>query len=128
MDKIARRYALKTSPRLDPKLDVISAIDGRLGHYSVWLRYVPDKLILDPSSLAIYLKELSVLQWSGLEETALAILDDVNNEVVARWAQVTLFAKGGGDGGSYSVMVEDRQPKWDNKDLLSRLNLLQRRE
>lgn len=126
MDKIARRSALKASPRLDPKLDIISAIDGRLGDYSVWLRYVPDKLILDPDSFASYLKALNGLQWEGMEETVLAILDDVNNEVVARWAQVTLCAQKADAGGSHSVMAEDRQPKWDNKELLSRLNLLWR--
>ncbi|MCH8835488.1 MAG: hypothetical protein IH925_06035, partial [Proteobacteria bacterium] len=51
------------------------------------------------------------------------ILDDINNEVVARWVQVALSVPNGAlpGVGNHGVMLEDRQPKWDNAALLSRL-------
>ena len=51
------------------------------------------------------------------------ILDDVNNEVVPRWVQVTVTAPGDRAAGvdGHGVMLEDRQPRWDNPALLSRL-------
>ncbi len=125
MDRIERRGALKTRPSPDSRLDCVSTLEGRTGISPVRLRYVPDKLVMEPESFALYLKSLDGLAWDSLEETAMAILDDINNEVVARWTQITLCASDGrasdGDAGSHSVMVEDRQPKWDNSTLLSRL-------
>ena len=87
------------------------------------MRYVPDKLIIDPAAFGRYLGALGTLPWESLEKVAVTILDDINNEVVARWVQVALSAPNGTHPGvdSHGVMLEDRQPKWDNPALLSRL-------
>ncbi|MEE8393877.1 MAG: hypothetical protein V3R66_05985, partial [Rhodospirillales bacterium] len=57
--------------------------------------------------------------WETMEKVAVMVLNDINNEVVARWTQVSVAASK--DKASHNVMVEDRQPHWDNPDLLSRL-------
>jgi 7-cyano-7-deazaguanine reductase len=87
------------------------------------LRYVPDKLIFDAESFTPYLESLtSPDAWISLEASAAHILDDVNNEIVPRWIQVTLTRTPDADlSSSHSVMLEDRQPKWDNSALLGRV-------
>ena len=51
------------------------------------------------------------------------ILDDINNEVVARWVQITVSSPDPTDSALefHGIVLEDRQPKWDNPALLSRL-------
>lgn len=125
MNRTERRGILKTRSSPDSRLDCVSTLEGRIGPSSVSLRYVPDKLILDPISFGAYLKAMNDLPWESLEAVALTVLDDVNNEVVARWTQVTVTTAlddAADKGiGAHSVMVEDRQPKWDNPTLLSGL-------
>jgi 7-cyano-7-deazaguanine reductase len=64
--------------------------------------------------------------FASLEALATAVLDDINNEVVARWVQVVISAPAPDEPGvdGHSVMLEDRQPKWENDSLLSRLRLV----
>ena len=129
MDRIERRGILQTRPSPDPRLDCVSTLEGQVTptgggrRATVNLRYVADRQVIDPLSFGDYLKALNGLEWESLEEVALCVLDDVNNEAVARWAQVTIIDPGddSGDIGAHGVMVEDRQPKWDNPALLSRL-------
>ena len=51
------------------------------------------------------------------------ILNDVNNELVTRWLQLSISAPNQVHHGidRHEVMLEDRQPNWDNVGLLSRL-------
>jgi 7-cyano-7-deazaguanine reductase len=77
--------------------------------------YVPDQHILKSGSFESYLRAIGAVEWSSPEAAAVAILHDLNNELVARWVQVTL----GSD--AYRVTIEDRQPRWDNREMLSRL-------
>ncbi|OHC74865.1 MAG: hypothetical protein A3G18_10115 [Rhodospirillales bacterium RIFCSPLOWO2_12_FULL_58_28] len=120
-----RRGILKARTSPDFKLDCISTLEGKIGLSSVSLRYVPDKHILDPKSFGAYLKAINDLPWESPEAMTLAILDDVNNEIVARWTRITVTTapETSVDKGivAHSVMVEDRQPKWDNPALLSGL-------
>ena len=125
---MTRRGLLLTEANPDSRIDYVITLGehtpspGR-GETAVGLRYVPDKLIVDPASLARYLRALSGLTWGSLEALAVTVRDDVNNEVVPRWLQVTVSAPEGQrlDLGEHSVMLEDRQPRWDNPALLSRL-------
>lgn len=129
MDKIERRRNLTTSRDPDPRLDYVVTLAGSIppagdrGALIVEVRYVPDKLILSSGGFALYLAGLADADWNALEEIAVAVLDDVNNETVARWVQVTVSddADAGDSKTSHSVMVEDRQPRWDNPALLGRL-------
>ncbi len=129
MDAKERRGLLATRSNPDARLDYVSALEGyiepaaRAQRTTVGMRYVPDKLIIDPVAFGRYLGALGALPWESLETVAVTILDDINNEIVARWVQVALSAPNGAHPGldNHGVMVEDRQPKWDNPALLSRL-------
>ncbi len=129
MDAKERRGLLATRSNPDARLDYVSALEGhiepaaRAQRTTVGVRYVPDKLIIDPVAFGRYLGALGALPWESLETVAVTILDDINNEIVARWVQVALSAPNGAHPGldNHGVMLEDRQPKWDNPALLSRL-------
>ena len=84
---------------------------------SLVLSYVPDRLILDLEGLVDYLAALAETPWDTLEAAATAALDDLNNELVARWTRLQLVA---GDSPRQTIIVEDRQPNWDNPALLNR--------
>ena len=96
---------------------------GRGERPTVGVRYGPDKLLIGPAAFGRYLGALGTLPWESLEQVAVTILDDINNEVVARWVQVALSVPNDAHPGvdSHGVMLADRQPKWDNPALLSRL-------
>ncbi|MEO5338350.1 MAG: hypothetical protein H7841_15890 [Magnetospirillum sp. WYHS-4] len=118
MDRLTRRSRLSVRPDPDPKLDYLVTLEGEIGGErpaAIELRYVPDRLILVPESFAAYLEDLGRRDWESLESLAVALLDDLRNELVARWLQVAL------QGSGHAVLVEDRQPKWDNPRLLARL-------
>ncbi|MBC8270361.1 MAG: hypothetical protein H8E36_16605 [Rhodospirillaceae bacterium] len=129
MDIQERRRFLEAERNPDIKLDYVITITGRMATHSnvdcsvVSLRYVPDRVILKPTSFGRYLDALGTMDWAALEEAAAAVLNDVNNEIIARWVQVGIFAPDqvhpGIDG--HEVLLEDRQPNWDNVGLLSRL-------
>jgi 7-cyano-7-deazaguanine reductase len=131
MDIQKRRTLLVCERNPDIKLDyVISitghmAIPGEVDSSAIHLRYVPDKAILNPASFGRYLDTLGTLAWETLEEVAAAILNDVNNELVPRWLQVSISAPDQVHPGidRHEVLLEDRQPNWDNAGLLSRLKL-----
>lgn len=131
MDTLQRRETLRTAPNPDTRMDYVSTLEGGLpwrggGRTRIAIRYVPDRLILDPAGLPAYLAALAAAEWPTLEALATAILDDLGNEVVARWTQVVVTAPAAPDAGveAHSVMLEDRQPKWSNDALLSRLRLV----
>lgn len=129
MEILERRKFLKTVRNPDAKLDYVTSIAGQMttlkeGDMSrVSLRYVPDKLILQPEAFGRYLDALGALEWPSLEEAAAVVLNDINNELIARWVQVSLSAPDKIHPGvdRHEVLLEDRQPNWDNAGLLSRL-------
>jgi len=129
MDINTRRNFLEIERNPDVKLDYVITITGHMASHdeidssAVSLRYVPDKMILQPASFGRYLDALGTLGWAALEEAAAAILNDVNNELIARWVQVEISAPDQVHPGidRHEVLLEDRQPNWDNAGLLSRL-------
>lgn len=86
-------------------LDCVVTLDGEHGIGEACpvrfrLRYVPDKLIFDTGSFGVYLASVTAPdEWVSLEASAADILDDVNNEIVPRWIQVTVTIQPG-DGKS----------------------------
>lgn len=127
MDIWQRRGLLDAVPNPDRRLDYVSMLSGEIAPGTpidggqVSLRYVPDTLIIMPDNFGTYLTALNDLSWTSQEEIATTILNDVNNEVVARWVQVIVSSGALGTLEAHHVMVEDRQPQWDNGSLLSRL-------
>lgn len=129
METTVRRERLQTRPNPGSHLDYVVKLEGRLppssgrGQIAVSLKYVPHRVVLEPAPFGEYLEALGSTAGASLEEIAVAILEDINNETVARWVQVAVAATEEEHPGvnTHGVMLEDRQPKWDNPALLSRL-------
>ncbi|MBB4265400.1 hypothetical protein [Roseospira visakhapatnamensis] len=129
-DPAERRARLATranpAPRLDYRVTLgarLAAGPGVLGGARVVVDYVPDRLLLDPEGFNRYINGLSEPPWPGPEALGVAILDDMNNEVVPRWLRVTVHVAPDGDTHppgtvgrapeEHRVVLEDRQPYWD---------------
>jgi 7-cyano-7-deazaguanine reductase len=53
---------------------------------------------------------------------ALAMRDDFGNEVIPRWIEIVVSpSEANHETTRHSVLVEERQPRWDNPNLLARL-------
>ncbi len=124
-----RRNFLSNIPNPESKLDYIVTLKGRIGtaqdsrQATVQLRYVPDKYIVEEGAFHQYLDALADADWNTFEELAALILHDLNNELVARWAQISVTRTSTAESSErlHAVTIEDRQPHWDNPALLSRL-------
>jgi hypothetical protein len=100
--RLERRRLLVSEANPGGPLDYLVLLDAALGaigavDVQVRIAYVPDRDILQPGALETYLGVLSKQPWLSLEAMALAILDDLNNEIVPRWIMVQL--KGGRRAG-----------------------------
>lgn len=114
-----RRHLLTTAPNPDARHDYLVDLEGEpIPGTRLAVRYVPDRLIADPAGFAAYLRALAGPAGGGLEALALAVLDDLNNELVPRWAEVTAERSA---PLPHRVVVEDRQPNWDNPPLFARM-------
>ncbi len=123
MDLLTRRALLETDANPHPGLDYLVALSGMLvgsGSASLRLRYVPDRRVLRSESFRRYLDALGGEPFGSIETLAATFLDDANNELVPRWVQVLASAEGQG-APAHAVLLEDRQPGWDNAALLARL-------
>ncbi len=118
-----RRQILATRPNPRRPIDYLVELQTTLPKplagrpTSLVLSYVPDHLILDLDSLVEYLEALADEPWETLEAAATAALDDLINELVARWTRLQLMA---GDSPRQTIIIDDRQPNWDNPALLKR--------
>lgn len=130
MNRQDRRNLLTTRSNPNLRTDYVVTLAGRIdlpeppGAADLVIRYVPDKWILDTLAFRRYLGALAQESWTALEDIAAVALDDVNNEVVARWVQVVASQTDGDEAATnrHEVLIEDRQPGWDNPALLSRLH------
>jgi 7-cyano-7-deazaguanine reductase len=130
MDILGRRNHLSLQDNPDSHIDYVTSLSGEVNLAAVdkplllQLRYVPDRVILEPASFIAYLAHLSVQDWDSLERLATTILDDMNNELVARWVQVTIDSGSATDGAPrhHRVFLQDSQPNWNNAELLNRLD------
>ena len=127
----ARRARLQVHPNPDIALDYIVSVSGQippsdgLGPIGAKVRYVPDRLILDPAAFATYLARLADEAAATLEEMAILLLQDLANELVPRWLeiQVTLEPDAGAEPGrQQAVLLQEQQPRWDNPNLLARIS------
>lgn len=128
MDLMERRALLAVSDNPDKKIDYLVTLSGHLpggggASQVVEIRYVPDRFIMESESLGRYLEALSNMKWDAPEDLAVTVLTDINNEVVARWAQVSVSVPEMQHLAvdTHAVVIEDRQPGWDNPGLLGRL-------
>ncbi len=86
------------------------------------LCYIPDKLVILPESFKLYLNSLNITNISPIEAMAHIILDDLNNQLVAKWTQITIDDNKNNPDIGHKILLEDRHPRWDNKDLLNRID------
>lgn len=117
-----RRSRLAIDANPSAVLDYLNLLEGNAQRADahITLRYVPDKQILSPVAFNEYLAALDNFATESLECLAVAILEDINNEVVPRWVQIVARRTAATDD-TQTVLIEDRQPKWDNPALLARL-------
>lgn len=111
------RLAVRPNPaeRLTYQVSLRAGAD-QSGALFAWILvdYVPDRMLLDPAAFASYVALVSQQAWEGLEALGVAVLDDLNNELVPRWVRVTLRAAQSAQASSlrHEVMLEDWQPSW----------------
>jgi 7-cyano-7-deazaguanine reductase len=118
------RLTFRANPRNN--LDYVMMLEGCVAHHGhhVHLTYVPDKLVLAAESFGVYLAAFDAGAPPMIELVAFDILDDINNEIVPRWVQVIVTAPHDGPGPQpQKVIVEDRQPNWDNPRVLAHLRI-----
>jgi NADPH-dependent 7-cyano-7-deazaguanine reductase QueF len=89
---------------------------------SLSLRYIPDRLLIERQSFTAYLQALEMQPHETLEAMALAVLNDVNNEIVPRLVQLRAGVLNDAESlVEESVWLEDRQPRFANESLIARL-------
>lgn len=112
----ARRARLKMIPAATRHFAIVT-LNVSFGAYSMRLRYVPDRDLMDPDALGAYVRAVAI---DGQTPEALAemILEDINDQLIPCWLDVTLRRDG---TVGHEVRIEDRQPRWDDKGLLARL-------
>lgn len=111
-----RRVCLRPGANPAQAIDYLVEFSGVLPAVTaLTVCYVPDKLIVAEADFDAYLAVLGGQDWSSPEALAVAMLGDFNNELVPRWVGVVV------ERNRHKVVVEDRQPSWDNAALLARL-------
>lgn len=129
MDPEQRRRHLMTKPNPSAARDYVAGLQGAVQAFGlgpptrVSIHYVPDRRIVEPAAFGRYLETLSAAEWDSLEQLATTVIGDFANELVARWTRVVVTSPEGAYAGvgAHEVAVEDRQPNWDNAELLSRV-------
>ena len=116
-----RRELLTTATSPDARHDYLVDLAGEaMPGTRLELRYIPDRLVARADGFAAYLGALAAFE-GGPEALALAVLEDLNNELVPRWVEVTISRTA---PLPHRVTVEDRQPDWDNPHLFARMRTL----
>jgi hypothetical protein len=114
-----RRDLLETTPAPQPRHDAVVILEEGCIGARLRLRYVPDRDVLMPESLGHYVNALAQMTFSSLEEMAQTILEDINDQVIPSWLEITLRRSTGDT--HHEVRIEDRQPSWKDRGLLDRL-------
>jgi 7-cyano-7-deazaguanine reductase len=77
------------------------------------VRYVPDRDVITRQG---WLELLDALPAENAEAVAITLLGKLDDMLLARWIEVSVFTENG-----HRVVIEDRQPGWQNAVFLSRL-------
>lgn len=116
-----RREGLTLEPNPDASHDYVTDIArtcgvDSLGEVKLRVRYVPDRHILAHGALDAYLPVLAATAPVSLEQLTLTFVEDLSDALIPRWIEVITAGKNG-----HTVIVDDRQPGWNNERLLDRL-------
>ena len=126
----ARRGRLLTASSPESRYDYLVSLTGTipldalLAAATVTLRFVPDRVVLAPGAFPNYLAALAENAWPTLEAVAAVALADVNNELIPRWVQIAVASVDEHGGEHHRVVIEDRQPGWDNPAFIATLKRL----
>lgn len=122
MDQTQRRALFDTLPNPNRALDYIITLKATNldGSINIQVRYVPDRLILAAHSFSSYISLLLDGATQPIEQSATTLIEDIHDELVTRWINVSL-EQDKKDSTQHSVVMEERQPQWDNPQLLQRL-------
>jgi len=122
MDIAQRRALITTIDNPNKVNDYIITLKTRCTRTNrqLCLRYIPDRWIIDVNAIQNYFDQLLEDTGRTLEDTANLLLEDINNELVARWVQVHAEHECA-PHTQHSIVIEDRQPQWDNPHLLARI-------
>ena len=112
------RQLLATTPAPLASHAVATTFTAKLGDVNLRLQYVPDRVLLTGAGFEAYVAARAATPSDSLEALTALIADDVANELVPKWARVTLTRTG---AVTQSVVAEDRQPGWNHPTLLSGL-------
>ncbi len=124
-----RRSILATSPNPDITLDYIISLSGTIqthiapiphSNVSISLKYVPDREIAMPEPWRAYLDILASHTWATLEELAVTVLADINDQLIPRWAELSIISLT--EASKHSILLNENQPDWNNPSLLSAID------
>lgn len=123
MDLNERRAELGITGNSNSSTDYIVSFKLSLpdSTIDVHIKYIPDKAVILSNALPAYARALSQCGYSTIEKLANIILDDINNEAVPRWVQVTINHTNTNQI-EHSIVIEDKQPQWDNPHLMARMS------
>ena len=124
MDILDRRELLITQPNPDMTIDYIVSLESQINQpkddiITFKMSYVPDQHILKKSSLISYFEAVGQETFPSLEVTGVVLLNDICNELVPRWLMITLSQDTNVDYQRHEIQLQDRQPNWNNSQLLS---------
>jgi 7-cyano-7-deazaguanine reductase len=125
MDVTQRRALLDIEPNPNRAIDYLITLKTNSpdGSIQIQLRYIPDRLILSATSFHSYVQSLFLDTEHSLEHYANRLADDIHDELVTRWINVSLIQTHE-DATEHAITIEDRQPQWDNPQILTRLKLI----
>ena len=138
MELLDRRNLLISLTNPDTSLDYLVSISGTIEtqtptkgitdlsgtmDYSkfieVTVHYVPDRLILDDSSITEYFNYYQDKMPNQIEELGINLLGDFNNELVPRWIKLFISIQDSKKNSIKELSFFDSQPNWKNYNLLS---------
>ncbi len=79
------------------------------------IRFIPDLLILDQDALKNYLDSLHIVKANTIEELTLNILDDITDQLIPRWIELTVRTKYH-NRDITTISIEESQPNWKNTE------------
>ena len=138
MELLDRRNLLISLTNPDPSLDYLVSISGTIETQNfteemtrlsgtvdyprsieVAVHYVPDRLILDDSSITEYFNYYQDKMPNQIEELGINLLGDFNNELVPRWIKLFLTVQNTKKEKIKELSFFDSQPNFGNYNLLS---------
>ena len=124
MDILDRRELLLTQQNPDMTIDYLVSLESQIKQprddiITFKMSYVPDQQILKKSSLISYFEAVDREAFPSLEYAGVLLLSDFCNELVPRWLMITLSQDTSVDHQRHEIRLQDRQPNWNNPQLLS---------